>query len=321
MTDPRPPQSLQHFPITFFAMVMGLAGLVLALRAAGQTLGLAVHFDLAGLLVVGAVFVLISVAYVLKCLRFPGALAEEWHHPVRIAFFPAITISLLLMAAIAMDVNAVVARALWIVGAAGQFVLTIAVVSSWIGGRSYQHGVLSPAWFIPAVGNVIVPLAGPGLGYGDVSWYFMSVGLLFWVVLLTLVINRLVFHDPLPGRLQPTLVILIAPPAVAFMAWFRLTGEIDHVARFLLNSAWFFTALVAVQMPRILRLPFAMSFWALSFPLAALTVSTLTYGRSVDAPLVVGAGVVLLAVLVVVIAGLLLRTLRGLMAGEILQPE
>jgi tellurite resistance protein len=34
-------------------------------------------------------------------------------------------------------------------------------------------------------------------------------------MLLTLVFNRIIFHDPLPGKLQPTLVILIAPPAVA----------------------------------------------------------------------------------------------------------
>ena len=32
---------LEHFPITFFATVMGLAGFTLALRAAERTLGLA----------------------------------------------------------------------------------------------------------------------------------------------------------------------------------------------------------------------------------------------------------------------------------------
>jgi tellurite resistance protein len=321
MQDRHPPQSLEHYPITFFAVVMGLAGTVLALRAASHAFGLALHFDLAGLIVVGTVFAGISLVYLMKWMRFPAAVWAEWNHPVRMAFFPAVTISLLLMASIALEVSVPLARGLWFLGAAGQFVLTIAVVSGWIGSRSFQHGVLSPAWFIPAVGNVIVPLAGPTLGYEELSWYFMSVGLMFWLVLLTLVFNRLVFHDPLPGRLQPTLVILIAPPAIGFVAWTRLTGEIDILARILLNSAWFFAALVAVQMPRILRLPFAMSFWALSFPVAALTVATLTYGAATGQGIVLAMGGLFLIVLGLVIVGLTYRTIRGLIAGEILQPE
>ena len=31
-------------------------------------------------------------------------------------------------------------------------------------------------------------------------------------------LSDLLVHDPLPGKLKPTLVILIAPPAVAFLA-------------------------------------------------------------------------------------------------------
>ena len=40
-------------------------------------------------------------------------------------------------------------------------------------------------------------------------WLFFSAGMLFWPVRLTLVFSRLNFHDPLPGRLYPTLAILI----------------------------------------------------------------------------------------------------------------
>jgi len=143
----------------------------------------------------------------------------------------------------------------------------------------------------------------------------------FWIVLLTLVVNRLVFHDPLPERLQPTLVILIAPPAVGFLAWITLTGEIDHFARILLNSAYLFALIVAVQIPRILRLPFAMSFWALSFPLAALTIASFHYAEATgsDAHHVIGIG--LLLILSVTLAALLLRTFHAVTSGAVFQPE
>ena len=312
---------LEHFHVTFFAIVMGLAGLTLALHAAENGLGLPALLSDIAYYVTGAVFVVIALFYAAKALRHGPAVRAEWHHPVKLAFFPAISISMLLLATASLGRFDGLAEVLWLAGAALQAVLTIAVVSGWIGTRSFLHGQLSPAWFIPAVGNVIVPIAGSQLGYAELSWYFMSVGLIFWIVLLTLVINRLVFHDPLPGRLQPTLVILIAPPAVGFVAWMRLTGEVGPFGLILLNAAYFFTLLVAVQLPRIIRLPFALSFWALSFPFAAVTIASFVYAGAAEsvAHRTIGAG--LLAVLVVIIAGLVLRTLKAIVAGEICQPE
>ncbi len=315
------PTRLENFPITFFAVVMGLTGLSLALHAAEQRFGWQPGLSQVLYYVSFAVFALISLAFLLKLLRYPQAVAAEWNHPVKLAFFPAISISLLLLATASLGHAPALAEGLWAVGAALQAVLTIAVVTGWIGSRAFQHGQLSPAWFIPAVGNVIVPVAGVPLGYVDLSWYFMSVGLVFWLVLLTLVFNRLVFHDPLPGRLQPTLVILIAPPAVAFVAWMRLVGESGPMTMILLNTAYFFTLVVAVQLPRIVRLPFALSFWALSFPFAAVTIASFVQAGVTGQEGYKLIGAALLAVLVVIIVALILRTGRAMMAGDICRPE
>ncbi|OZB15682.1 MAG: hypothetical protein B7X55_09135 [Rhodobacterales bacterium 34-62-10] len=159
------------------------------------------------------------------------------------------------------------------------------------------------------------------MGYLEVSWYFLSVGLIFWIVLLTLVMNRLIFHDPMPGRLQPTLVILIAPPAVGFLAWVHMIDQIDAFARILMNGAYLFTLLVVVQLPRIVKLPFALSFWALSFPFAAVTVASFLYADLTGSATHHLFGTVLAGVLLVIIAALVIRTLRAIRADEICQPE
>ncbi|MGD9917930.1 MAG: SLAC1 anion channel family protein [Paenirhodobacter sp.] len=316
---------LTHFPITFFATSMGLGGYTLALRAAGGPLGFgAAPYQVMFALTVLA-FALISLFYLAKAALHWRAVVAEWHHPVRLAFFPTVSVSMLLLAIVAMSLSRPVALALWSLGTALQGVLTLAVISGWIGTRSFQHGHLNPAWFIPAVGNVIVPVAGAQLGFAEISWLFFSAGLIFWVVLLTLVFNRLVFHDPLPGRLQPTLVIMIAPPAVAFIAWVRLAGigpgAVDPFGHILLSLGYVFAALMAVQLPRILRLPFAMSFWALSFPVAALTIASFLYAELAGSDTHLRLATALLAVLTVLILGLVLRTAAGILRGEICQPE
>ena len=313
---------LEHFHVTFFASVMGLAGLALALKAAQEPLGLPQWLPLAALVLAAADFAFVAVMYVLKALRHPAAVRGEWHHPVKLAFFPAISISLLLIATALRPVSMEAARLVWLLGAAGQGVLTLAVISGWIGHRTFQQMHISPAWFIPAVGNVVAPVAGVSLGYVELSWMFFSAGLLFWVVLLTLVMNRLIFHDPLPGRLLPTLVILIAPPAVAFLAWLQLNGgQIDAMARILFYVGVVFAAIVAIQAPGFAKLPFALSWWALSFPAAALTIATIRYAQIGALPGLIWLGAVLLVLLVAIVAMLILRTFNAAMRGDICKPE
>ena len=315
------PGRLAHFPVAFFTVVMGLSGFTLALAEGEAALGLTRAISTGVYLFTLVIFAVIAGAYALKALRHPGAVRAEWDHPVKLSFFPAIPISLLLLAVATLPWQAALAEGLWLLGAGLQAVLMLAVISGWIGTRSFLQGHLTPAWFIPAVGNVVAPVAGAQLGYTELSWFFLSVGLIFWVVLLALVMNRLIFHDPIPERLQPTLVILIAPPAVGFLAWSALAGGLDPFGRVLINGAYLFVLVVAVQMPAILRLPFALSFWALSFPVAAVTIASFRYAALADTPLHRLIGLVLLVILAVTLAALLLRTWQAVRSGALFHPD
>jgi len=320
-TPPAHPDRLAHYPVTFFAIGMGMLGLTLALRSAEHsfqlTQGLSIWvLGLSVLMLSG-----VALGYLAKALRHPAEVRAEWKHPVRIAFFPAMSISLLLLATALVDPMPQVARVLWLVGTTAQGLLALAVIGAWIGHRAFQPGHLTPAWFIPAVGNVIVPLAGARLGYVELSWLFFSGGLVFWLVLLTLVMNRLMFHDPLPGKMVPTLMILIAPPAVAFVSWLRLAGEVGAFGHILLSLAYVFALVVVTQLGKFRNMPFALSWWALSFPLAALSIASFAYAEAAGsaAHRIIGAGV--LALLVLVVAGLILRTAMAIRARQICLPE
>ncbi len=63
---------------------------------------------------------------------------------------------------------------------------------------------MSPVWFIPVVGNILVPLAGVVHARRTRSRFFFSTGLIFWIVLQTLFFYRIFFHHPLPEKLLPT---------------------------------------------------------------------------------------------------------------------
>lgn len=315
-------ERLLHFPVNFFAVVMGLSGMTLAAERLELSLGMAHEFSFALEIAALCVFLFIATLYIAKTTWHREAVIAEWHHPVRMAFFPAITISVVLLATALLPYSREVAAPMWLVGAIAHVGATIAVVTAWIGHRSFETPHINPAWFIPAVGNVIVPIAGVKLGYVELSWFFLSTGLIFWAILLTLVFNRLIFHNPMPERLYPTLVILIAPPAVAFSAYLNLAGDtLDAFARILYYIGIFFTLLVATQLPRFMRLPFSLAWWAYSFPMAAITIATLRYAALTGSGFHHVLGYFLFGVLTIVIAILLAKTGASILRGEICQPE
>lgn len=118
------------------------------------------------------------------------------------------------------------------------------------------------------------------------------------------------------------MVILIAPPSVAFVAYVMMTGGvIDGFGRRLIYTAYILAALVAMQLPKLAKLPFALSWWALSFPLAALAIASFPFAR-IEATLAHEViGVVVLLLLILVVAGLVLRTVKAIANHEICHPE
>ncbi|WP_319533696.1 SLAC1 anion channel family protein [uncultured Cohaesibacter sp.] len=312
---------LEHFPNAFFAMIMGLAGLTLATERLEKTLGAEHQVSLLLLIITALTFAVLLAIYALKAIRHPAAVKWEWNHPVRMCFFPAISIGFVLLATALGPFAPGLSVALWGLGAALHLAGTLAVTSAWIGHRTFEAPHLSPAWFIPAVGNILVPIVAGRTGYTELGWFFFAIGIVFWIVLLTLVFNRLIFHHPLPERLLPTLMILIAPPAVGFVAYISMVGSLDPFARILYYSGIFFFLIILLQLPKLSRIPFAMSWWAYSFPMAALTISTFLYAeKTLSAPLRI-AGMVLFGLLVLVIIGLLFRTAKAIANRQVCKPE
>lgn len=303
---------LAYFPISFFAMVMGLSGLTISWSKAQQVYAL--KPDIASVLayVTVAVFVILLLAYSIKFIKHNDEVRKEINHPIKLNFFPTISISLILLSIIFLHRNEALSEYLWLTGTGIHLLFTFYVVSSWIHQEHYEIHHLNPAWFIPAVGNVLVPIAGIPLGYTELSWFFFSIGIVFWLVLLTIIFYRVLFHNPLPGRLMPTLFILIAPPAVGFLAYIKLNGEIDSFGRILYFSGLFFTLLLLTQFNRFIKLKFFLSWWAYSFPMAAITLATFLMYELSTKQFYSYLGIALLCFLTVIVISLIFMTIKAI---------
>lgn len=265
----------RNFPISFYAISLGLAGFAVAWQKAEEILGISwgVSYVIFALVVV--LFLATSFIYISKWIKFPGEVKKELNNPIKINFYPIIAKVFLLMSIFLLGWQAVkLSKVLWMIGAVLQFGFSIAIISAWMHKPHFELKHISPALFIPIVGNIIVPIAGVTHFPAEVSWFFFSIGLFLWLIFTTIVFNRIIFHEPLPEKLIPTFFILMAPPAIGFIAYVKLTGEVDVFARLLYYFSLFLFFALLTQVKYFSKIKFYLSSWAYSFPLDAFTIAT-----------------------------------------------
>ncbi len=301
---------------------MGLGGLTIATENLEKYVGAPGYASMILLSLTTIVWLSLVVAYVTKWIRFPAAVRAELDHPIRLSFFPASSIGLVLIATSFYPYLPGLTNVLWWIAVVAQLAFTLLILNRWIHSEHFTVEHNSPAWFIPIVANLLVPIAGAPLGYEEVSYFFFAVGIVFWLPLMAISLNRSFFFSPIPQKLMPTLFILIVPPAIGFTAWTALHGgKLDDFGRVLYFVGFFMTLMVISQWRKFVGLPFALTWWAFSFPLASITVASFLYFSLVGETFFLVLAISLYVVLVLVVATLTVRTVALAIRKHLFLPE
>lgn len=269
-------QRIAYFPASFFGMIMGVTGLSIAFLQLSKTAPIFTNVAMGNVIIAAVLMVVLLGVYLYKTIRFFPEVKAEMKHPVKMNFIPAISISLLLLSVAFYALDLVqISQRLWIIGAVMQISLTYWVLYNWVHHDFFTPEHSSPAWFIPIVGNIVVPIAGVHHAPMELNWFFFSIGLVFWIVVKSVVINRIIFHAPMQARLIPTLFIFIAPPAVGFISYLALNdNQLNQFAMILYFFGIAMTLLMLVSLHKFVKLDFALSWWAYTFPVAAMVIAS-----------------------------------------------
>ncbi|MGE4383107.1 MAG: SLAC1 anion channel family protein [Arcobacter sp.] len=269
-----PSNRLQFFPIMMFATIMGLGGLTLVYERLNTIFSFPNYLALFMLGISTFLFFLVLIFYILKLIKYKDEVKKEFSHPIRVNFFAAFSISMLILSIDYRHYYTNVSELFFIFGAIFHIFFTYYTIRFWINNNlEMQHS--NPAWFIPIVGNLIVPIAGKGFVDDSILYFYFSIGIFFWIILFSIILNRIIFHNQFAPKFMPTLFILIAPPSIGFISYIKLTGSLDFFAQILFNLGLFFTILVFVMYKNFVKIKFFISWWAFTFPMTAVTLSTI----------------------------------------------
>ncbi len=372
--------TLGYLPVSFFGACMGLSAMCVAWHAISQlsqplSFLLFVKSQLNAVIAVCAflkpfadslsllfailavvAFVTLGVAYSIKAITGFENCKQEFLSPITRPFFGTLCISLLLLpfALERLGIPEIISLIVWILGAILMLIFSVHIVQFWI-CHKFELAHITPAWIIPVVGLLDLPLALPLFSQIQtmpdlvffITIFCIAVGFSFTVVLCTLIFARIVFFAKLPDKLMPTLVVLLAPFGAGvstysvFISTQALIMKLDSRVLaidsmpYILFLLGFF--LLLALLPQIVQIrkccPFRISWWAISFPLAAMCIASIKISAGLlelsRANLYISSSVhtlvtlfsslsfILLSSVTLVFVWLIVRTLLGIFRGEL----
>lgn len=309
---------IKNTPIALYAIVMGISGLSLAWMKFQQLYQMDLIISNMLKLTASGVWIVLSLMYVVKFIKHQEVIKSELSNPLKLNFFAAISIGLLLISSAWYQSSPELSFYLWVIGCVLNLIFTLLTMNIWLFKLDFKMEQVTPAWFIPVVGNIIIPIVGVHHSDMDINWFFFSVGFISWAILMPIILYRLVFYDKLPEPLTPTLFILIAPPSVGCLAYMSLNGgEFDSICKILYFLSLFITMLLITGIIKFISLPFSLSSWAYSFPLASITISTFEISQNSNLFIFKPLGIVLLTIVSLIVSILFIQTLKAIFLGGI----
>jgi len=307
-------EKIKGMGVVWFSFNVATSAIVLGGYALGNAAGIRwlVRFSDHLALLNTAIFIVIATLFLLKVVLAWETVKRMFYHPVQAPFMSVLSISIMLLSLDWGVVRGDPSVGFWFFVAGTVLHTLIFATISYVFFMHTEIEVhtVNPGWYMPPVGNVLVPYIGGFLreaGYNipqSLLGIYLGSGVILWIAFATIWIYRTIFHHPPHARLLGTLWINLAPPSIVPMAYESMFGlsprgfhvmasQLSHVTPLLAKelsllygivyytfwgSAGVFLLIVLLITAGYLargEVEFAESWWAFVFPVAAYTISTI----------------------------------------------
>lgn len=295
----------QRVPLGTFAIAFGLSGLADDWDLASSLLGLPHALVNCLWALAGISWLALLVTHAVAGHRSQRSLVAQLRDPIQAPLAALAPVTGMLLSAGLANHSLLAGRLLFGISASATTLYAGWILATWFAGGLDINSVHG-GYMLPTVaGGLVGAEVAADLGYTSLGWWMFGAGLFFWIILCTLIVFRLMVSPALPDPLAPSMAILIAPPAVAGLAWHALTGALAGPVPQALAGVTALMLLVQLALvPRYLRLRFTMGFWSFTFPFAAAVAYALTALTPVGSAAQHVAGVTLISLATLLIGGI-----------------
>jgi tellurite resistance protein len=299
-----------------FGIPFGIAGLADVWDVARPVLGTSPAIANALYLASGAIWLLTLAAYL---AQGPRHIAADLRDPVAGPFVSLTVITPMLDAAALGPYALGTAQILVAV-----FLGLTALIGGWLTGEwisgDYRLDDAHPGYYLPTVaGGLVGAFAAAAVQLHALADIAFGLGVISWLLMHSLVLSRLFFRPSHPPPLIPALAIPVAPPAIAGVAYYFMTGgSTGPLAEGLAG----YTILMAVTQLRLIpvytKLRFSPGFWAFAFSYGAAATDAVAWIAAKNPADAAAYTAVVTALITVFIVAIAVRTAGALARRQLL---
>ncbi len=351
-----PSSIAEHFNPAWFAAIMGTAVVPLAISFLNFSWVLSISKGF--ILFSALIFLLFLLPWTAKFLLFPASIRKDLNHPIAANFFPTMPISLILFSLNLMkyptmffskEISLQLAWSLWLLGSAGIYILGFIILTHIFRHQEIKVQHANFGWYIPPVSKMIIPLAGyelaghfPARAELAITLSTLSFGVGFFLFLFVgaAVYHRYIYHELPMSKFAATFFIGIAPTAIASVILFKIMHLFSHhqlmgldstvvvtICKFTILFTWGFSAwwfvmalIITLYYMTKIELPYALSWWAFTFPSGALCVASGVTWKATQFGIIYNFYLFTVAFLLLAWIFVFIRTMKGVMSGKIFAP-
>jgi len=304
-------------PAAYFGMVLGLAGLGNAWRAAEQTWHIGIAVSEYVLALAAAVWAILVLLFVAKAVLASDKLKAEINHPVQCCFIGLIGVATMLIAGAVEPYSYAAGAMLFLIG----FAFT-AIFAVWRTGGLW-HGERDPATttavlYLPTVaGSFVTATIASSLGFQDWGQLAFGAGIFSWLAIESVLLHRLLTGPMTPPALRPTLGVQLAPAPVGAVAYISVSGGAPDIFVHAMIGYGILQLVVLLRLsPWLREAGAAMGFWAFSFGATSIATAPVRLLGHGDTSAISVVAPITFALANVFVLGLTLMTVWLLISGR-----
>lgn len=304
---------IKNFNPSWFSVIMGTGIIPVALFLNRNIIPIFYQVAQLFFIISLLLFIIIFIPWIIRFFKYFKNVKSDLMHPVKASFFSTFPISIMILAInflvvgksiFGEKISLKIAVYLFAIGSVGILLFGFIILSIIFINNEINLSHANFAWFIPCVSHLFIPIVGFDLvSYFKNSPYAyclfiisivgLGIGFIIFIYTACAVYHRYVFHELLTPNLSPTIFIGIVPTALITTICPKITTAVNSItfnkgvdAVLLISkltglatwgfSVWWFVISVIVIFYYIVnkKLIYSLSWWAFTFPIGSLAVST-----------------------------------------------
>ena len=295
---------IRDFAPSWFASIMGTGALALVSLAYSGKIAVLKNVAVGLTYLNTALFFVLLIPWSLRWLKYREEATKDLYHPVVCHFYGTIAIAMLVLSADYLLIlkNVAIAKAFWLIGTPLTVFFALLIPYLMFIQEKIDVKNVTPAWFIPPVGLIVVPLSGGpliGMFHGLwrevmvlVNYFAWGSGFFLYLGLFAIVLFRFIRHEPMPCGMAPAIWINLGPIGAGTSTLYALVKNSPFITAkepffafgliFWGFGLWWLAMAVIMTLHYIrkLNLPYSLAWWAFIFPLGAYVSATHNVGMA-----------------------------------------